>query len=789
MAIVRDADTSIYKIRAGDLEGEELRVLRFRGAEGISQLFRFDFELVSRNAKIDFKQVVGKPAAFAIAGVEEPRHVNGMINRFEQGAVGRGFTRYYLQIVPRVWTLLHRIDSRIYQQKSVPGILEGVFKDAGIPSTAYRLALQSSYKEREYCVQYQESDWNFLARLMEEEGIFYFFEHKEDEHVLVIADSPSAHSPIAGDAKIPFRASSDLEPDGREYVATFRYGEAVRIGSVQLRDFSFKTPKANLDARDKAAEWSELELFAYPADYHAADVGRQRATAWLQAEQAMRAAAAGEGVVTRFTPGYRFTLEGHGRADLDREYLITDVRHEGHEPQALEEEMGQGEDCEYVNEFRCIPADVPYRPPRITPRPYIRGTQTATVVGPSGEEIYTDEYGRIKVRFPWDRRGEANENSSCWIRVSQPGAGGGFGFFWLPRVGQEVVVAFHEGHPDQPHVIGSVYNADQMPPYPLPDQKTKSTIKTASSKGAAGFNEIRIEDLKGEEQIFIHAEKNLDLRVKADRYEWIGADAHQIVKRDQFEQVENERHAKVGADDITEIVGDRHLKVKGKQASAVDGSLSLTVTGDVIEVFKANHSEQTSQNLYLKAMGVVIESMSGITLKTGGNSVVIDPSGVTIKGTMVTVDGSMVRIASGPGSPAQSGQAGNAVSPIAPTLPDPADEADPGKMAEAKAEQQKAGAGKYGKAKITPFKREEAEEGEEKEKSWIEIELVDEEGNPVPGERYEITLPDGKTVARGTLDENGFARVDGIAPGECKITFPRLDKDAWEADSASASDE
>jgi type VI secretion system secreted protein VgrG len=364
--------------------------------------------------------------------------------------------------------------------------------------------------------------------------------------------------------------------------------------------------------------------------------------------------------------------------------------------------------------------------------------------------------------------------------VSQLWAGAGFGFLWIPRVGQEVIVAFHDGNPDQPHVIGRVYNADHMPPYALPDQKTKSAIKSASSKGADGFNEIRFEDKKDDEQIFIHAEKNLDLRVKEDRYETIVQDSHLIVERDQFEEVKNERHTKIASDDVTQVGKDRHLGVAGKQASKVSGSLSLTVQGDVVEVFQANHSEQTSMNYYVKALGVVIESSTGVTIKCGGSSVVVDPAGVTLTGPMVTIDGKMVRIASGPGSPAMSGMAGSAVSPMAPKAPEEADQADPGKMDELKAQQQKAGTGKYGKAKVTPFRQEEASAAsEDEEKSWIEIELVDEEGKPIPGERYEIKLPDGTTVAKGTLDQNGFARVSPIDPGQCEITFPDLDKDAW----------
>jgi len=778
MSIIRESATSLYRFAVGGLEDGELGVLRLRGTEGISELFSFDLELVSRTADIDFAQVVGKPAALGIDGPDSPRFVNGMICRFEQGPASKGFTRYYAQLVPRQWTLLHRVDTRIFQNKSVPSIIESVLKNAGVPSKALRPALQSTYKEREYCVQYQESDWAFLSRLMEEEGIFYFFEHKEDDHVLVIGDNPSVAAAIAGETDIPFRASSNLDPDGREYVATFRWSESVRIGAVAMRNFAFKTPKANLDAKEKAKEANELELYEYQhGSYATSDVGKRLAKARLEEQQALRRVATGEGVVTRFTPGYKFTLEGHARTELDREYLITDVRHEGHEPGALEEQSS-GQDSgesEYVNQFRCIPSDVPYRPLRVTPAPLIRGTQTATVVGPAGEGkegIYCDEYGRVKVHFHWDRRPTADENSSCWIRVVQPNLGGSLA---IPRMGWEVLVAFHEGDPDQPFIIGRVHNADLMPTYTLPDEKTKTTFKTASTNGADGFNEIRFEDKKGEEQLFVHAEKNYDIRVKNDLFEWIGNDRHKIIKNDEFIEVDNERHTKVKADDIIEVGKDHHFKVKGKQAIAITGSHSITVTGDVAEVFKGNHSEKTTGNLYFKAMGIVIEAPSGITLKCGGSSVVIDATGVTLKGGVVTVDGAMVKIASGPGSPPKPGSAGTAVAPIKPKPPEEADVADPLKVAEAKARQLETGSGKYGPKKLPAHK---PDEDDQDEKSWIEIELVDEQGKPVPGERYEIKTPDGH-LTKGTLDGKGFARVAGIDPGNCEITFPELDKDAW----------
>jgi type VI secretion system secreted protein VgrG len=313
----------------------------------------------------------------------------------------------------------------------------------------------------------------------------------------------------------------------------------------------------------------------------------------------------------------------------------------------------------------------------------------------------------------------------------------------------------------------------QRPPYKLPGHKTVSGLKSDSTKGGNGFNEIRFEDKKGEEQIFIHGEKNLDIRIKNDAFETIGNNRHIVVKKDEFDHVENNRHEIVDADHIEQIGKDRHLNVTGKEAKQVGGSLSLTVKGDVIEVFNGDHSERTSQNLYLKGFGVVIESMTGLTLKCGGNSVVIDSAGVTIKGGVLVLDGDMVNINSGPGSSPASGQAGSAVTPTDPKAAEEADQADPGEVEELKMQQIQEQSGKYGSAEVKPYKP------DPEKKSWIEIKLVDEEGDPVPGEPYSITLPDGQTVAAGTLDEKGFARIEGIDPGTCQITFPQRDTEAW----------
>lgn len=799
MAVLRDEDHDEFVLRVEDLEDIELRILRLEGREEISRLYRFELELVSEEPAIDFASIVGKAVAITIAGQYGPgeaggeggepvdSYLHGIASRFEQGPTSRGpgssaggrFTHYFMELVPRFWTLKNRIDTRIFQDKKVPEIIQAVFDGAGIEASRHRSSLKATYQPREYCVQYQESDWDFVSRLMEEEGIFFFFEQNDKDHVLVLGDDSSAHAAIGGKQEVPFHDPTLGNPD-EEYVGRFRYAEQVRIGKYSMTDYNFTRPSTPLDALQQSDTTTELEAFEFPGRYAATEEGKRRASVRLEEQQALGKLGSGDSVVRRFSTGYRFKLADYPREDFNGEYLLTEVRHHVYQPGALEEEMPEDQtESGYTNTFRCIPSDVSYRPLRVTPRPYIRGTQSAIVTGPSGEEIYTDEYGRVKVHFFWDRHGKDDQNSSCWMRVSQSWAGSGWGATYIPRIGQEVLVSFLEGDPDRPYVVGSLYNASQMPPYKLPDEKTKSTLKSATSPDpSAGFNEIRFEDKAGEEQIFIHAQKNMDLRVKESRFELIEKKDHRIVREDAYSHVENDQHVKVDNDSFHEVGKDHHLKVAGKQALEVVDSYSLKVDGDVTEQFGANHSEEVSSSYYLSAMGVVIEaSGTGITLKCGSNAVVIDQTGVTIKGTMITVDGSLVKIASGPGSSAASGSAGTLVSPTAPEDAEEADDADPGKVAEVKAQQMTTGTGKYGAAKTVPFKQKDAEQ---EETSWIELELVDEEGNPVPGEPYEVTLPDGKTVAKGTTDSKGRAKVQGIDPGTCQITFPKLDKDAWE---------
>ena len=736
----------------------QISVADFTLIERISSPFELNASLACED-QIKFDDVVGKEALLTILSEEKDRYCRGVINIFMYtGSSGR-FRLYQARVVPSLWLLSLEQDCRIFQDKSVEDIVKQVLQDAGIKSDRFDFRLQNKPPKREYCVQYRETDLNFISRLIEEEGIFYFFEHSKDKHVLVFGDSTVAYKPIEGKAEVTFNPTGMVPEE--EYVYGFNFSQRVYSGKITQKDFNFEKPSLDLKAEEKDKSYQKLEVYDYPGRYLDQGRGKKLTQIRLQESMTYKERAEGQSVCPRFIPGFKFNLKDHERKDFNKEYLLVEVIHAGTQPQVLEEMSSSEEGLSYSNDFGGIHSSVTFRPERKTPKSIVEGLQTAVVTGPKDEEIYTDKYGRVKVQFHWDREGEKNDKSSCWIRVASLFAGGQYGAIFTPRIGQEVVVDFLEGDPDQPLIIGRVYNADLMPPYTLPDEKTKSTIKTNSSIGGKGFNEIRFEDEKGKEQIFVHAEMDKDIRVENDCREWIGNDRHLIVKRDLKEKVEFDKHLMVEKCEFREVKGDYNLKVGGKSAVEVTGSSSLKVTGNMIESFNANHSENVTGTYHLKGMNLKIEGMTGIELVVGGSSIVISPGGIWIAGPMLYLN-------SGSGPPVAPA-ASSLVPPTPPVDPVAAADASPGKDVSSQEKRHK----------------EPTDEEEEKKKSWIEIELVDEEDNPVPGERYKVTLPDGKTVAEGTLDEMGYAKISGIDPGTCKITFPKLDKDAWERGSGS----
>ncbi|WP_437723769.1 type VI secretion system Vgr family protein [Sorangium sp. So ce861] len=578
-----------------------LRVVRYAGSEAMSDTFEFEFHVITDDAQVAFADVIGKPADFQFSeDIEAPRHVRGIIRRFEYLHHHSRHTTYRAVLVPRAFRLTLRRNNRIFQGKTAPQIIEAVIGEAEIEE--HTLALSGSYAAREYCVQYRESDWDFINRLMEEEGIFYYFEHGADATKLVIADSPSVHNPIDGNPSLKLRRDTGaLAID--EHINSLHYGEELRPGKITMRDYNFKTPKLSLEASSAAEAEADLELYDYPGNYGEPGLGGQLTKRRLEAIQAPRKSGEGQSNCARLTPGCKFTLDDSVgevlREDLAQEYLITRVEHEGHDPRML----GEGDAPGYRNRFSVVPATVPFRPVPRTPRPRIYGVQTAVVTGAAGEEIHTDEHGRIKVQFFWDREGKQDEHSSCWIRVSQTWAGASWGAVFLPRVGHEVVVDFLEGNPDRPLVVGSVYHGTNVPPYALPADKTKSAIKSNSSAGGNGSNELRFEDKKGSEEIYLHGEKNWTIEIENDKTETVGRDQSLEVVRNRTKHVgKNQRESVGGSKDIV-VSGHHTEKVGESMATAVGTSLTLKVGTD--------HTDSVGQNRTITVGSDHEESIGG----------------------------------------------------------------------------------------------------------------------------------------------------------------------------------
>lgn len=753
--------------------GDDVLLLTgFTGEEGISRLFRFQLSLLSTNDSIDFNAIVGKAVTVRVTLADgSDRYFNGIVSNFTQGGRDWNFFYYQAEMVPWLWFLTRTSDCRIFQNKKVPDIVTQIFDELNFKN--YKLQLYGSYQPREYCVQYRETDFNFVSRLLEEEGIFYFFEHDNGVHTLVLADDPAANKPCPNQPQARYSGTVDATQQEEDLIREWRVRQEVRPGVYSQSDYNFQQPAQPLFASISGKSVFEIYDF-HPGEYLQQPDGDHLVKTRLQEFEAPLMLATGSSDCRAFSSGYRFDLKEHYRDDMNQTWLLTSLSHSASQPGDYQS-GSSGSEAHYSNSFECMPYSTPFRPPRITPHPTIQGTQTAVVVGPSGEEIFPDQYGRVKVQFYWDREGKLNEESSCWIRVSQLWAGKQWGAMFIPRIGQEVIVGFLEGDPDQPIIIGRVYNAGEMPPYTLPDEKTKSTVKSNSSPGSGGFNELRFEDKKGGEQVFLHAEKDMDVRVKNDRREWIGEDRSLIVKRDKMEQIGRDTHLNVSRDEIVQIGRDRHETITGKEAIKIGGSKSEAVTGDVNEQFQGNHSSQVTQNLYLKAMQIVIEAQMGICLKVGSNFINIQPTGITMVGMPMTMINS--------GGSALSGSAGSLVSPLSPTAAALADDAVAGAMGQSQGLSASITpvplssvlVAKKSPASDAPTHDPNSPDNQEK-KHWIEIKLLDEAGKPVPGEPYQITLPDGTTIADGTLDENGFARVDNIDPGTCKIVFPSRDK-------------
>jgi type VI secretion system secreted protein VgrG len=633
---------------------DKVLILHASITEELGRLFQMDVELASDDPNLDFSAIVGGNATIRLELLtsKTPRYFNGFISRFVQtGATGDSGT-YRATLVPWLWFLTRTSDCRIFQKLAVPDIIKQVFRDHGF--TDFKDSLSGSYTPWEYCVQYRETDFNFVSRLMEHEGIYYFFEHENGKHTLVLADSSSAHSSFPNYDEVPYRnARTKLNV---ETIASWTLEQEVQPGTYALNDFNFEKPKTSLVAQSEIPTdnaQSNFVIYDYPGEYGEQSEGSDYAKVRIEELHSQYEVVHGDGNARGLAVGSTFSLTASPRRDQNRKYLITSASYHLSADNYLGGSEARSDAETFTCSFAAIDASKPFRSARVTPKPLIQGPQTAIVVGPAGEEIYTDTYGRIKLQFHWDRYGKANEDASCWVRISQSAwAGKHYGAIYIPRVGQEVIVEFLEGDPDLPIVTGRVYNADCMPPYDLPANKTMTTLKSNSSKGSGGFNELRFEDKKGEEQVFIHGEKNLDVRIKNDAFEWIGHDQNLVVKNSLIEHVELDHSETIDRDHKELVKRDFNSTITGKVAQSVGGSLSLQVTGDVAEVFQGNHSEGVTQNYYVKADNIVIEAMTNVTIKVGGSYIAIEAGGITIGTT-----GTLELQASGPLSAKSDAQA------------------------------------------------------------------------------------------------------------------------------------
>ncbi|WP_240360231.1 type VI secretion system tip protein VgrG [Pyxidicoccus caerfyrddinensis] len=572
-----------FTLRVGALGAERLALSGFAGREAISRLYDFRADFFTRDGEpLVVADLVGKDALVTVSVRDGgPRYVHGQVREVESLGMKTGRRRYRAHVVPKLWRLSQVHKSRIFQNNSVPEVLEAVLREGGVE---VRLALSGSYAAREYCVQYRESDFAFVSRLMEWEGIFYFFEHMDSGHTLVLGDKPSAHAPLPQGQTLPLRPRMGKEAVDGELVYALERVHRLRPGAVHLKDFDFEKPAMDISGKGKATDGlAALEIYDYPAGYVAPGVVRSAARTRVEATGVGRRTLTGESIAPRLAPGFLMKLDSPEDGTFAGEYLITEVLHSGVQPDV----SGGSESLQglYRNQFHLLPKAVPFRPRRLTPLPQIAGPQTATVTGPAGEEIHTDAHGRIKVQFHWDREGKRDEKSSCWVRVGQPWGGPAWGDVWLPRIGQEVIVRFLEGDPDRPLVAGAVYNGIHPVPYALPDEKTKSTRKSASSLGSDGFNEVRIEDSMGDEEVFTHAQKDEALLTENDKAQEVRGFEDLLVKKDRRRRVEGHQELRVVMDDVGVIEGnqmllvqkDRDTSTRGSHDESVDGHQAMTV--------------------------------------------------------------------------------------------------------------------------------------------------------------------------------------------------------------------
>ena len=656
MAITQVA--RLLSVAVEQLPPQYLLIENLFAREGLSQLFELQLELLHEETKeghkptvVDPHSVLGKPMTVSVLQYDgTQRFFSGICSRFTQGQRDQWFTHYTATVVPAVWALTQVARSRIFQNISVDKILKKIFEDYQVD---YEIG---TFEPRNYCVQYRETDWDFACRLMEEEGIYYFFEHKETTHRLVLGNTPDSHRPCPGKSTLPFYA--DMTELGDNWTGTvwgWHVENNLRTGTTELWDYNFQLPTSKLDAtqasRFDIGGNKDLEVYDFPGGYakrfDAIDSGRAEHTDVLQKvfEDRKRTVKIRQEEVDvgyklihsnsdccSLTAGYRFQLSKHPVGENNINHVIVSAIYEAQQSPGYV--TNQDFPRALTVKFTCIPhgsGNAPYRPPRITPKPVVHGTHTAVVSGPAGEEIYTDKYGRVKVQFPWDRDLKFDAESSAWLRVATSIAGKKWGTMYIPRVGQEVLIAFMEGDPDQPIIVGEVYNPETMPHYELPKYSTLTYIKTRTSPDdGKGFNELRFEDKQSKEQVFIHSQKRYDLRVRGSMYETCGGSRSELIGIKEENQP--------GGNLTVTVAGEHNFHVKSDQFITIDGGHYEGVHKDVAEEYKGKQQTVVTGKRELNAQEITLEAMTKITLKVGGSFITVDLSGITISGPMVKIN-------------------------------------------------------------------------------------------------------------------------------------------------------
>jgi len=624
--------------------------------EQLGRLFEYEVEMLSDDLQIRPEDVLGATMTVRLDPLQgETRYYHGHVSRFSHVGTSQNRALYRATLRPWLWFLTRTADCRIFQEMTVPDIIMQVFRDQGF--TDFEDLLTGSYRPWEYCVQYRETDFNFVSRLMEQEGIYYYFKHENGKHTMVLADSYSSHEPVPGYDEVPYFPPYDTEQRERDNIFEWTGYKEVQPGQFCLNDFNFKVPKTNLLSRNafpREHAAADYEIYDYPGEYEVYGDGEGYARVRLEELQSQHEQLHGRGNARGLTVGALFKLADHPREDQNREYLITGATYQlaSDEYESVMADSGDtGAQRTYQCEITAIDAQQPFRPARVTPKPYVRGPQTAWVVGPAGEEIWTDQHGRVKLQFHWDRYGKSDENSSCWIRVSQHWADKRWGGIHIPRIGQEVIVEFLEGDPDRPIITGRVYNGENMPPYALPANKTQSGVKSRSSmKGTPeNFNELRFEDLKDSEEVYFHAEKDFNRVVENNDTLKVGFEKQQA--GDQTTDVYNDRTTTIGNNDTLKVgfdiqgAGDQTIDVYNNRTTTIDqgnDALQIKTGNRTVQIDQGNDSLQIkmgNRTINIDMGQSTTEAMQAIVLRVGANSIRIDQTGITFQGIQVNVQG------------------------------------------------------------------------------------------------------------------------------------------------------